>query len=91
MRPTFEPGDRVLAVRTSRVRRGQIAVVPDPRDPARLVVKRVVAATALTVTVRGDNPSASTDSRTFGDVSAGDVRGRVVYRYAPAPRRGRVP
>lgn len=91
MRPTFEPGDRVLAVRTTRVRPGQIVVVPDPREPARLVVKRVVAATPLTVTVRGDNPPASTDSRAFGDVRTGDVRGRVVYRYSPPPRRGRVP
>jgi hypothetical protein len=47
----------------------------------------VVKASAAGLTVRGDNPSASTDSRDFGPVPAASVRGRVVYRYAPPHRR----
>jgi len=55
------------------------------------VVKRVgdPGAGGRTVVVSGDNPDASTDSRTFGPVTAASVRGRVVYRYFPADRRGR--
>lgn len=54
------------------------------------VVKRVVAVGAGGVTVAGDNPAASTDSRDYGPVPLADVRGRVVYRYAPAGRVGRL-
>jgi hypothetical protein len=42
------------------------------------------------VTVVGDNPDASTDSRVFGPVPRGAVVGRVVYRYGPEGRTGRV-
>jgi nickel-type superoxide dismutase maturation protease len=87
MRPTLEEGDRLLVVRPGRARPGDLVVVPDPRRSDRLVVKRVVKASAAGLTVRGDNPSASTDSRDFGPVPAASVRGRVVYRYAPPHRR----
>lgn len=88
MRPTLEEGDRLLVVRHGRVRAGDLVVLRDPRHPGRLVVKRVVVASAAGLTVRGDNPAASTDSRDFGPVTASSVRGRVVYRYAPPARRG---
>ncbi len=91
MQPTLEPGDRVLAVRTRRARPGDLVVVPDPRLPSRLVVKRVVERSGAGLTVRGDNEAASTDSRTFGPVPEGSVHGRVVYRYYPGSRRGPVP
>ena len=91
MRPTLCPGERLLTLRTRRPRQGDIAVLRDPRRPDRLVVKRVVARSPDGVTVAGDNPAASTDSRQFGAVPTGDVRARVVYRYWPPDRRGRVP
>jgi nickel-type superoxide dismutase maturation protease len=98
MRPSLEPGDRLLAVRGRRVRPGQVVVVRDPavRDPAvrrppgRLLVKRVVATDGETVTVHGDNAAHSTDSRHTGPLPRSAVRGRVVYRYAPAARAGRL-
>jgi len=62
--------------------------VSDPRRPARLMVKRVAAVDVGVVTVAGDDPSASTDSRQFGPVPRALVRGRVVYRYAPPDRVG---
>jgi type IV secretory pathway protease TraF len=40
--------------------------------------------------VRGDNPNVSRDSREFGPVPRRLVVGRVVYRYLPGERRGRV-
>jgi nickel-type superoxide dismutase maturation protease len=90
MMPTLEPGDRVVALRTRRVRAGDLVVVPDPRLGRRMVVKRVATASAAGLTLRGDNPAGSTDSRAFGAVPTASVRGRVVYRYHPPARRGRI-
>lgn len=90
MQPTLVPGDRLLLLRTRRVRAGDLVVLPDPREPRRMVVKRVVVTSAGGVTVRGDNAVASTDSRQFGMVPRASVRGRVVYRYFPDSRRGRI-
>jgi nickel-type superoxide dismutase maturation protease len=87
MRPTLEPGDRVLCVRARRLRPGQLIALHDPRD-RRLLVKRV--ATVEPLTVEGDNPGASTDSRTFGAIALDHVVGRAVYRYWPESRRGRL-
>ena len=90
MRPTLEPGDRVLAVRLGRPRPRDLVAVRDPRDTARTIVKRVDMARHDGVVVVGDNPDESTDSRHFGVVPNDLVRGRVVYRYAPPSRAGRV-
>lgn len=95
MAPTFLPGDRLLVL-ASLLRRpswpavGDIVAVADPRDPGRILVKRVAAVDrpTTTVEVRGDDPGASTDSRDFGPVPLASVVGRAVYRYAPAGRTG---
>jgi nickel-type superoxide dismutase maturation protease len=93
MRPTLDPGDRLIVLRGGRARTGDLVVLPDPRVPARVMVKRVARVDrgpdGNVVVVRGDNPAASTDSRAFGPVPAASIRGRVVYRYLPAERRGR--
>lgn len=89
MRPTLEPGDRLLVVR-GPVRVGGLVAFTDPREPGRTLVKRVTARGAHDVEVRGDNSVASTDSRHFGPVPDDDVRGRPVYRYLPEYRRGRL-
>jgi type IV secretory pathway protease TraF len=52
------------------------------------MLKRVAARGPAGLTVLGDNAAASTDSRAFGPVSPGTVRGRAVYRYFPDSRRG---
>lgn len=88
MRPTLLAGDRVVAVRIRRGRPGDVVVLADPRDPARLLVKRVVTAGPEGHTVAGDNQAASTDSRTFGPVR--HLQGRVLFRYYPPDRCGRV-
>jgi len=93
MRPTLEPGDRLLLRRrnrrTSAFLPGDLVALADPREPARIVVKRLVAVGPDGLEVHGDNAGASTDSRSYGPVAAEAVRGRVVYRYHPASRRGR--
>ena len=89
MLPGLASGDRVLVLRTGRLRPGQVAAVRDPRDPERVVVKRVAAGSATVGwRVLGDNPARSTDSRVFGVVGPELVVGRVVYRYHPPERAG---
>ncbi len=93
MAPTLEPGDRLLVVRLPRwwpVRPGDVVAFADPREPDRLLVKRVGAADERCVTVTGDNIEESTDSRSFGPVDRAEVWGRALYRYAPPARAGRV-
>jgi nickel-type superoxide dismutase maturation protease len=90
MLPALAPGDRLAVVRVRLVRAGDLAVFRDPREPSRLVVKRVVEATEDGVTVHGDNVAASTDSRAYGPLPAEAIWGRAVYRYAPPSCRGRI-
>ena len=90
MSPALIPGDRLLVVRTRRVRRGDLVAVLDPRERSRTIVKRVDLVEGDAVTVIGDNSGASTDSRVFGPVHRRDVRGRAIYRYWPEDRRGRL-
>ncbi|HUR01790.1 MAG TPA: S26 family signal peptidase, partial [Nonomuraea sp.] len=87
MVPTLLPGERLLVVKARRARPGQLVVVHDPRSPRRALVKRVVSVAGALAEVAGDNAAASTDSTVFGPVR---VRGRVVYRYHPGERAGRL-
>jgi nickel-type superoxide dismutase maturation protease len=90
MLPTLQPGDRLLASRLLPARAGALAALRDPREPNRLLVKRVACRGVRTFEVRGDNPAESTDSRQFGPVPRALIEGRVFYRYAPAERAGRL-
>ncbi|MGI8982990.1 MAG: nickel-type superoxide dismutase maturation protease [Acidimicrobiales bacterium] len=89
MLPALRPGDRLLVVAGRRARPGDVVAVRDPRA-ARTMVKRVAAVGAGGVTVLGDNPGASTDSRTLGRLEPAAVVGRAFYRYHPPTRRGRL-
>ncbi|GAB4335802.1 MAG: hypothetical protein Kow0010_23390 [Dehalococcoidia bacterium] len=92
MHPTLAAGEFVIATRhahSSRVRPGDVVLAVDPREPARVIVKRVGAVDAAGVWLAGDNPGASTDSRTFGPVDPAGVLGRVVAVYWP-PRAVRL-
>ena len=95
MVPTLLPGDRVLVLRgvgplRPPVRPGDLVAVVDPRQHDRVMIKRVTAFAGRHVIVHGDNAVASTDSRQFGPVSPDAIRGRVIYRYHPEGRRGRL-
>jgi nickel-type superoxide dismutase maturation protease len=91
MAPTLLPGDRLLVARSSAARRDDVVLAADPRHPARELVKRVADVRDGRILLRGDNPAASTDGRTFGSIPAGDVRWRAVLRYWPPSRAGRIP
>ncbi|MGH9205786.1 MAG: nickel-type superoxide dismutase maturation protease [Acidimicrobiales bacterium] len=95
MSPALLPGDRLVVVarpwRPPRwPRPGEVIAVRDPREPSRVLVKRVVGVDRPKgmLEVAGDAPDASTDSRRFGPVPRASVVGRAVYRYAPAARSG---
>ena len=88
MAPALRPGDRLLVVRRGRARVGDVVAVADPRLPARIMLKRVAHQGPAGLTVLGDNPAASTDSRQLGPLAPATVRGRAFYRYVPADRRG---
>lgn len=88
MAPAFVPGDRLVVWRHKEVRVGDVVAVADPRDPSRLLVKRVAAVGPGGVELRGDHPEASTDSRHFGAVPPSAVLGTALYRYHPPSRTG---
>ena len=89
MEPTFRDGDWLLVRRLSGPpRAGEVVVATDPREPARLLVKRVGSVAGHRVTVHGDHPDESTDSRQFGPIPDSAVIGRPFLRYAPLRRIG---
>jgi phage repressor protein C with HTH and peptisase S24 domain len=83
MRPTLHPGDCLLVLRL-RIKPGDLVAI---ETPDRTVVKRVAAVNPISVDAVGDNPAASTD---YLSAPRRDVVGRVVYRYAPSDRVGRL-
>ncbi len=95
MLPTLQANDWVLVDEHAYASRlpkpGHIVVAPDPRQPERLLIKRVAAVDLHGyVQIEGDNAAASTDSRDFGRVPANSVIGRVRWRYWPPLRAGTV-
>ena len=89
MEPALRDGDWLVVTSLGgRVRVGDIVLARDPREPARLVLKRVAALGPETATLLGDQPDFSTDSRTFGPVRRDAILGRAVFRYAPFARMG---
>ena len=90
MAPTLRPGDRLLVARLP-ARVGDVVLATDPRAPGRELIKRVAAVDAFGVQLRGDNPAASADGRTFGGVAIGAIGWRAILRFWPAERIGRVP
>ena len=76
MAPTLLSGDRLLVARL-RPRVGDVVLATDPRDRGRELVKRVAGIDGFGVTLRGDNPAASTDARTFEIRVGFDLRARL--------------
>ena len=106
MSPALQPGDRLLVWKTRPARAGgdqpggilpgdiapgDIVVARDPRQQERVLVKRAGTVAPDGVSLLGDDPAESTDSRQFGPVPFSAVIGRAVYRYAPPARSGRLP
>jgi nickel-type superoxide dismutase maturation protease len=83
MMPTYRDGDAVLVDAGAYVeappRPGDVVLVAHPFRQATRIIKRVEHITADgRVFVVGDNPSESTDSRSFGPLRPSQILGRVV-------------
>jgi nickel-type superoxide dismutase maturation protease len=89
MAPQLPSGARVAAQlidAATRLRAGDIVVLRRPDRPELQIVKRIeMIDPSGAIIVRGDNPQASTDSRTFGPVTRSDILARVRWRYWPLP------
>jgi len=88
MVPALRHGDWLLALRTRRVRPGQIVLAFHPSRPGFLLVKRAQRRAAGGWWLASDFPDApgAADSRSFGPVAPEQVVGRVLVRYWPRPR-----
>jgi nickel-type superoxide dismutase maturation protease len=96
MAPTLGHGDLLVATAVGALHRGSLVVVEHPGRPGYDMVKRVEGLPDEDRGGRtlgqgefwlaGDNPDASTDSRTFGPVPREAIRGVVRARYWPRPR-----
>lgn len=88
MEPSCQEGDFVLVNQMSylfsRPKVGQLAVLKDPRDSSRLVLKRITVVKDSFLWVEGDNKEKSTDSRHFGWVSSRSLLGqaKVIHKTA---------
>jgi nickel-type superoxide dismutase maturation protease len=81
MLPTLKPGDRVLIDERSSLSVGDIAVVRHPFKTSVKIVKRVESIQKDgSVSLIGDNPEESSDSRGFGSIKREDIIGQVVFR-----------
>jgi len=87
MSPTLHSGDWLVVHWDAVPRVGDVVVARRPDRPGLLVVKRVVKTTARGFWLEGDDPSASDDSRLFGEVHSSEVLARAVGRYWPNPTR----
>lgn len=80
MSPGIMPGDVVIGIERAP-RPGDIVVAI---QNGREVIKRVRAVVEDRYDLRGDNPSASTDSRTYGSVSKQDILAVVMIKLPTA-------
>ena len=88
MVPALRHGDWLIALRTRRIRPGQIVLAEHPERPGFLLVKRADRRTASGWWLGSDFADAPgvTDSRHFGPVAPERVVGPVLARYWPKPR-----
>lgn len=81
MAPTLNDGDVVLVKHSRRVKIGDVVLAQHPYKQSVKVLKRISEVDDKgRYILTGDNPEESTDSRTFGSISAADVLGKVIGR-----------
>lgn len=88
MLPEFAPGDELFldprAYRRRAPRVGDVVMARHLQAPQEIILKRVAFVSPDgRVFLRGDNPQASTDSRTLGLFPPERILGRVTSRYLP--------
>lgn len=82
MLPLLHSDEQVLIRRSSdRLRVGDVVLARHPRKPELVLAKRIESITPEgEFVLRGDNVSASTDSREFGSVGRDSILGVVTSR-----------
>lgn len=76
MAPTLQAGQIVIGRRTSQLEPGDVVIVSHDGIEK---IKRIERRQGELVYLLGDNPSASTDSRSFGWVLAQAIVAKVVW------------
>lgn len=89
MEPALRDGDWLLIDRGARAGVGDVVVARDPREPARVIIKRVTQETPDSRLVLASDHLGHADE-TIGSISSGDVLGRAVLRYWPPPNIGSI-
>ncbi len=84
MFPTLRTGDVVVVARSRPPQAKDLVLVRWSARPGQLSVKRAIEPDGDGWHVEGDNPFASTDSRTLG---AAEVVGVIRFRLWPRPGR----
>ena len=81
MLPTLKAGDRVLINPNTNIERGDIVLANHPYKKKLRIIKRVVSIDSDShYFLSGDNSAESADSRTFGNIPAKEILGKVVCR-----------
>ncbi|HEV2343970.1 MAG TPA: nickel-type superoxide dismutase maturation protease [Actinocrinis sp.] len=86
MVPAYYDGDRILVHYGAVIGPGDAVLARDPREPGRVLLKRIARREGGGWWLLADNPYAPGDSRQFGTVPDELVLGRVAARLWP-PRR----
>lgn len=91
MLPTLPAGTELLVNRTAYKNKppqiGDIVVAQHPDQPKLKVIKRIAEVGETTVTILGDNPTESTDSRHYGAISRSLLLGKITSQWTPMKRR----
>lgn len=83
MLPAFKSGDIVMIDPQAKGSVGDIVVAKHPYKKSVRLMKRVQQIDENgRYILKGDNSGSSTDSRSFGSVTASDVAGKVVGKYS---------
>ena len=84
MVPTLHAGDWVLVEASyyqhHAPKQGEIVLVEHPHRQGYVMVKRISSVVKEQLTIVGDNPEQSTDSRHFGPVHRRQLQGKVWSR-----------
>lgn len=95
MTPTLFEGDMVLLVKCIPPKIGDVVVFKKPEGEMqkipKLLVKRISGKGNLDTKswiMLGDNPTSSTDSRTFGAIPNHSIIGKVIFIYYPLQHIG---
>ncbi|MGB5012530.1 MAG: nickel-type superoxide dismutase maturation protease [Pyrinomonadaceae bacterium] len=81
MLPSLAPGDKVLVDPRGYITVGDVVLAEHPYRSDIKIIKRVAdVADNGRLTLSGDNPTESTDSRTFGTVSLESIIGKVTSK-----------